>query len=157
MENSSGISSQIRLCCTLICITFKSHLEWNNTEHVCVPTTMILPITAGTYEGLNQFGHMMYVLTEGYIRLSNHKRSEAMHNMSTSPQPWYYKSQQVLTKARITFAIWCMCLQKATSGLQMTQRVKQRIASLSYHYHDTTAGTYGGMNNFGYMMYEAHK
>ena len=45
-----------------VCMTFKLHMEWSNTQYVCTPTSTILSITASTHYGLNCFGYMIYVL-----------------------------------------------------------------------------------------------
>ena len=42
-----------------ICIAFKSHMEWNNAQHVSAPTTTILPTTVGASYSLNCFGNML--------------------------------------------------------------------------------------------------
>ena len=58
--NSWSISSWIRLHCTLICVVFKSHMEWSNAQHVSTSTTTMLPTTVGTFNGLNCFGYMIH-------------------------------------------------------------------------------------------------
>ena len=55
-----SISSQIRLCCTFICAAFKSRREWRKAKGVRASTTAIVLITAGTFNGLTFFGHMLY-------------------------------------------------------------------------------------------------
>ena len=55
------IRSPIRLRCTFICVDFKSRTECINAQCVCTPTTVILPVTAGSSHGLNGFGHMISV------------------------------------------------------------------------------------------------
>ena len=40
--------------------SFKSHMKWSNAQCVNTPTTTILPTTAGTFHGLNCFGHVIY-------------------------------------------------------------------------------------------------
>ena len=55
-----SINSQIRPHCTFICAAFFSHMKWSNAQHVSTPTTIILPITAGTYHCLNCLSHMIY-------------------------------------------------------------------------------------------------
>ena len=39
---------------------FKSHMWWNNAQRVGALTTTILPITASTYHGSNNFGPVIY-------------------------------------------------------------------------------------------------
>ena len=51
----------IRLRYTSICATFKSHMEWNNAQHVSTRTTTILPAAAGTFHSLNIFDHVIYI------------------------------------------------------------------------------------------------
>ena len=46
---------------TFINAAFKSHTKWSNVQRVCAPTTTILATMVGTSNGLNWFGHMIYV------------------------------------------------------------------------------------------------
>ena len=57
---SCNLSSRYSFCCTFIYAAFKSHREKINAQHVSTPTTVILPIIAGTFHGLNCVSHMLY-------------------------------------------------------------------------------------------------
>ena len=56
-----GPTMQIIRGCTFICLAFKSHTQWSNTQHVSTPTIMILSTLADIYYGLNYFGPMIYI------------------------------------------------------------------------------------------------
>ena len=47
-----------------ICVVFKLHTGWSNAQCVSTLTTMILPITTGTFHALNCSGHVCLV---GYV------------------------------------------------------------------------------------------
>ena len=48
--------------CPFICEALKSRMEWSNVQHASALTTTILLTTAGTFHGLNYFGHVVYAL-----------------------------------------------------------------------------------------------
>ena len=64
-----NMNSQISLCCMFICEVFQSHIEWNNAQSICAPTATILPSAASTFNGLNNFGHMIYIPHLAYTKL----------------------------------------------------------------------------------------
>ena len=57
--NSGSRSSYIRLHCMFIYAAFKSHAEGSKVQCIGTPLTTILPTTAGIYNGLNYFSHMI--------------------------------------------------------------------------------------------------
>ena len=44
-----------------ICMAFKSNFEWSYSQRINALTTTIQTTTAGTSQGLNCFGHVIYV------------------------------------------------------------------------------------------------
>ena len=57
-----NISFQIWLWWTFICAGFNSHTVWRNEQRVSVLITTILLTTKGIFDGLNCFGHEIYVV-----------------------------------------------------------------------------------------------
>ena len=72
-----------------ICVTFKSYMEWRNTQCVSIRTTTILTTTVSTYHDLNYFSHMIYMLTSMYQNIAK---------PLTYPNNEYYLNPTVLTK-----------------------------------------------------------
>ena len=68
-SSSNSLSSWIRLNCTFICVTFKSHIEWSHAECISAPTTiMILPTAVSTSYGLRYpRGVMVKVMNCGIV------------------------------------------------------------------------------------------
>ena len=50
-----SFSSRIKLRCTFLFAIFKSHTVWKYAQRVDALTTVILPTTAGTFDGLDLF------------------------------------------------------------------------------------------------------
>ena len=99
-SNSRSISSLIRLCCKFICMAFKSHTE---RSHVPYVSTLILPITVGTFHSLNCFGDVIYMpqthTYQNIAKLLNHPRILESTYLDHTMCKWHFYKFGLLTSA----------------------------------------------------------